>query len=320
MSERHTSVLIVGSGPAGYTAAIYASRAMLKPVLVTGLQQGGQLIITDEVENYPGFIDPVQGPWLVDQMAKQAEKMGTEFVYDIITRADLSKRPFTLYGDSGAVYTCDALIIATGAQARWLGLESEQTFMGGGVSACATCDGFFYRGKDVIVVGGGNTAVEEALYLSHLARSVTVVHRRGAFRAEKIMQERLLARENVKVIWNHVVEEIVGNPAKPPMGATVTGARLKDVNSGNEMLLEAQGIFIAIGHAPAVDLFNGQLRQKPGGYLWTAPDSTATSIEGVFAAGDVADDTFRQAVTAAGRGCMAALEVERFLDLGTLQK
>lgn len=320
MSERHTSVLIVGSGPAGYTAAIYASRAMLKPVLVTGLQQGGQLTITDEVENYPGFIDPVQGPWLVDQMAKQAEKMGTEFVYDIITRADLSKRPFTLYGDSGAVYTCDALIIATGAQARWLGLESEQTFMGGGVSACATCDGFFYRGKDVIVVGGGNTAVEEALYLSHLARSVTVVHRRGAFRAEKIMQERLLARENVKVIWNHVVEEIVGNPAKPPMGATVTGARLKDVNSGNEMLLEAQGIFIAIGHAPAVDLFNGQLRQKPGGYLWTAPDSTATSIEGVFAAGDVADDTFRQAVTAAGRGCMAALEVERFLDLRTLQK
>lgn len=320
MSERHTSVLIVGSGPAGYTAAIYASRAMLKPVLVTGLQQGGQLTITDEVENYPGFIDPVQGPWLVDQMAKQAEKMGTEFVYDIITRADLSKRPFTLYGDSGAVYTCDALIIATGAQARWLGLESEQTFMGGGVSACATCDGFFYRGKDVIVVGGGNTAVEEALYLSHLARSVTVVHRRDAFRAEKIMQERLLARENVKVIWNHVVEEIVGNPAKPPMGATVTGARLKDVNSGNEMLLEAQGIFIAIGHAPAVDLFNGQLRQKPGGYLWTAPDSTATSIEGVFAAGDVADDTFRQAVTAAGRGCMAALEVERFLDLGTLKK
>lgn len=320
MSERHTSVLIVGSGPAGYTAAIYASRAMLKPVLVTGLQQGGQLTITDEVENYPGFIDPVQGPWLVDQMAKQAEKMGTEFVYDIITRADLSKRPFTLYGDSGAVYTCDALIIATGAQARWLGLESEQTFMGGGVSACATCDGFFYRGKDVIVVGGGNTAVEEALYLSHLARSVTVVHRRDAFRAEKIMQERLLARENVKVIWNHVVEEIVGNPAKPPMGATVTGARLKDVNSGNEMLLEAQGIFIAIGHAPAVDLFDGQLRQKPGGYLWTAPDSTATSIEGVFAAGDVADDTFRQAVTAAGRGCMAALEVERFLDLGTLQK
>lgn len=320
MSERHTSVLIVGSGPAGYTAAIYASRAMLKPILVTGLQQGGQLTITDEVENYPGFIDPVQGPWLVDQMAKQAEKMGTEFVYDIITRADLSKRPFTLYGDSGAVYTCDALIIATGAQARWLGLESEQTFMGGGVSACATCDGFFYRGKDVIVVGGGNTAVEEALYLSHLVRSVTVVHRRDAFRAEKIMQERLLARENVKVIWNHVVEEIVGNPAKPPMGATVTGARLKDVNSGNEMLLEAQGIFIAIGHAPAVDLFNGQLRQKPGGYLWTAPDSTATSIEGVFAAGDVADDTFRQAVTAAGRGCMAALEVERFLDLGTLQK
>ena len=314
MSARHIPVLIVGSGPAGYTAAIYAARAMLKPVIVTGLQQGGQLTITDEVENYPGFVDPIGGPDLVEKMAKQAVKMGTELVYDIITKADLSRRPFTLHGDSGTVYTCDALIIATGAQARWLGLESEKTFMGGGVSACATCDGFFYRGKDVVVVGGGNTAVEEALYLANLAKIVTVVHRRDFFRAEKIMQERLLKRDNVRVIWNHVVDEIVGNPPKPPMGATVTGVRLKDTLTGKFSEIEAQGVFIAIGHAPAVELFEGQLRQKPGGYLWTAPDSTATSVEGIFAAGDVADDTFRQAVTAAGRGAMAAIEAERFLD------
>lgn len=314
MSARHIPVLIVGSGPAGYTAAIYAARAMLKPVIVTGLQQGGQLTITDEVENYPGFVDPIGGPDLVEKMAKQAVKMGTELVYDIITKADLSRRPFTLQGDSGTVYTCDALIIATGAQARWLGLESEKTFMGGGVSACATCDGFFYRGKDVVVVGGGNTAVEEALYLANLAKTVTVVHRRDFFRAEKIMQERLLKRDNVRMIWNHVVDEIVGNPPKPPMGATVTGVRLKDTLTGKFSEIEAQGVFIAIGHAPAVELFEGQLRQKPGGYLWTAPDSTATSVEGIFAAGDVADDTFRQAVTAAGRGAMAAIEAERFLD------
>ena len=314
MSARHIPVLIIGSGPAGYTAAIYAARAMLKPVIVTGLQQGGQLTITDEVENYPGFVDPIGGPELVQKMADQAVKMGTELVYDIITKADLSKRPFTLHGDSGTVYTCDALIIATGAQARWLGLESEKTFMGGGVSACATCDGFFYRGKDVVVVGGGNTAVEEALYLANLAKTVTVVHRRDFFRAEKIMQERLLKRDNVRVIWNHVVDEIVGNPPKPPMGATVTGVRLKDTVTGKLSEIEAQGVFIAIGHAPAVELFEGQLRQKSGGYLWTAPDSTATDVEGVFAAGDVADDTFRQAVTAAGRGSMAAIEVERFLD------
>ena len=314
MSARHIPVLIIGSGPAGYTAAIYAARAMLKPVIVTGLQQGGQLTITDEVENYPGFVDPIGGPELVQRMADQAVKMGTELIYDIVTKADLSKRPFTLHGDSGTVYTCDALIIATGAQARWLGLESEKTFMGGGVSACATCDGFFYRGKDVVVVGGGNTAVEEALYLANLAKTVTVVHRRDFFRAEKIMQERLLKRDNVRVIWNHVVDEIVGNPPKPPMGATVTGVRLKDTLTGKLSEVEAQGVFIAIGHAPAVELFEGQLRQKPGGYLWTAPDSTATDVEGVFAAGDVADDTFRQAVTAAGRGSMAAIEVERFLD------
>lgn len=314
MSARHISVLIIGSGPAGYTAAIYAARAMLKPVLITGLQQGGQLTITDEVENFPGFVDPIGGPALVEQMATQAEKMGTELVYDIITKADLSKRPFTLHGDSGTIYTCDALIVATGAQARWLGLDSEQTFMGGGVSACATCDGFFYRGKDVVVVGGGNTAVEEALYLANIARTVTVVHRRDFFRAEKILQERLLKRGNVRVIWNHVVDEIVGNAPKPPMGATVTGVRLKNTLTGEISEVDVQGVFIAIGHAPAVELFEGQLRQKPGGYLWTAPDSTLTSVEGVFAAGDVADDSFRQAVTAAGRGCMAAIEAERFLD------
>ena len=255
MSARHIPVLIVGSGPAGYTAAIYAARAMLKPVIVTGLQQGGQLTITDEVENYPGFVDPIGGPDLVEKMAKQAVKMGTELVYDIIIKADLSRRPFTLHGDSGTVYTCDALIIATGAQARWLGLESEKTFMGGGVSACATCDGFFYRGKDVVVVGGGNTAVEEALYLANLVKTVTVVHRRDFFRAEKNMQERLLKRDNVRVIWNHVVDEIVGNPPKPPMGATVTGVRLKDTLTGKFSEIEAQGVFIAIGHAPAVELF-----------------------------------------------------------------
>ncbi|MEL6089777.1 thioredoxin-disulfide reductase [Bartonella schoenbuchensis] len=317
MTKPHIRVLIIGSGPAGYTAAIYAARAMLKPVLITGVQQGGQLTITTDVENYPGFSDSIQGPWLMEQMAKQAEHMGTEIVYDNIIKADLSKRPFTLYGDSGTQYCCDALIIATGAQARWLGLESEQTFMGGGVSACATCDGFFYRDKDVIVVGGGNTAVEEALYLSHLAKSVSIVHRRDHFRAEKILQDRLFSRDNVRIIWDHVVEEIVGLPANSSMGAVVTGARLKNIKTGQELKVDADGIFIAIGHEPAVSLFEGQLKQKPGGYLWTAPDSTATSISGVFAAGDVADDVFRQAVTAAGRGCMAALEAERFLDLQT---
>lgn len=319
MQNRHAPVMIIGSGPAGYTAAIYAARAMLKPVLITGLQQGGQLTITTEVENYPGFADPIQGPWLVEQMAKQAENVGAEIVYDIIVKADLSKRPFTLTADSGTQYTCDALIIATGAQARWLGLESEQTFMGGGVSACATCDGFFYRGKDVVVVGGGNTAVEEALYLSHLAKTVTVIHRRDSFRAEKIMRDRLLSRENVRVLWDNVVEEIVGEKAKPPVGATVNGVRIKNVKTNEEQLISAHGVFIAIGHAPASELFQGQLDMKNGGYLRTKPDSTATNIAGVFAAGDVADDQYRQAVTAAGRGCMAALEAETFLDLGIVE-
>ncbi len=313
MTQRHVPVLIIGSGPAGYTAAIYAARAMLKPVIITGLEQGGQLMITTDVENYPGYAETVQGPWMMEQMAKQAENVGAEIVYDLVSEVDLSKRPFTAKTDSGTVYTCDALIIATGAQAKWLGLESEQHFMGGGVSACATCDGFFYRGKDVIVVGGGNTAVEEALYLSHIAKSVTVVHRRDSFRAEKILQERLLSRENVKVIWNHAVEEITGNPATPPMGPLVTGARLKDTVSGAITEVKTDGVFVAIGHAPAVSLFKDQLKMKGSGYLWTAPDSTATSIEGVYAAGDVADDIYRQAVTAAGMGCMAALEVERWL-------
>ncbi|MCZ2158358.1 thioredoxin-disulfide reductase [Bartonella sp. 220] len=315
MVQSHIRLLIIGSGPAGYTAAIYAARAMLEPVLVTGVQQGGQLTITTDVENYPGFADSIQGPWLMEQMAKQAENMGTKIVYDTITKAELLNYPFILHGDSGTQYCCDALIIATGAKARWLGLESEQTFMGGGVSACATCDGFFYRDKDVIVVGGGNTAIEEALYLSHLAKSVSVVHRRDYFRAEKILQDRLFARDNVRVLWDHVVEEIVGLPAQDSRGAVVTGARLKNVKTGKEMKVNIEGIFIAIGHDPAVSLFEGQLKQKPGGYLWTVPDSTATSIAGVFAAGDVADEVFRQAVTAAGRGCMAALEAERFLDL-----
>ncbi|WP_336279570.1 thioredoxin-disulfide reductase [Bartonella sp. CB175] len=315
MVQSHIRLLIIGSGPAGYTAAVYAARAMLKPVLVTGLQQGGQLTITTDVENYPGFSDSIQGPWLMEQMAKQAEHMGTKIIYDVIVKADLSKRPFVLYGDSGTQYICDALIIATGAQARWLGLESEQRFMGGGVSACATCDGFFYRNKDVLVVGGGNTAVQEALYLSNVAKTVSVIHRRDHFRAEKILQDRLLTCDNVRVMWNHVVEEIIGVSAQTSMGAVVTGARLKNVKTDQEVQINADGIFIAIGHDPAVSLFEGQLKQKPGGYLWTAPDSTVTSIPGVFAAGDVADDTFRQAVTAAGRGCMAALEAERFLDL-----
>ncbi|MGU3575797.1 thioredoxin-disulfide reductase [Brucellaceae bacterium C25G] len=313
MSQRHAPVIIIGSGPAGYTAAIYAARAMLKPLIITGMQQGGQLMITSEVENYPGYADPVQGPWMMEQMAKQAENVGAEIAYDLITEVKIDQRPFQLIGDSGTVYTCDALIIATGAQAKWLGLESEQTFMGGGVSACATCDGFFYRGRDVVVVGGGNTAVEEALYLSHIAKSVTLVHRRDFLRGEKILHDRLLKRDNVKVIWNSVVDEILGNEAKPPVGATVTGVRLKNVQTGELSELEAHGVFVAIGHAPAVELFTGKLKQKPSGYLWTAPNSTATDVEGVFAAGDVADEVYRQAVTAAGLGCMAALEAERWL-------
>ncbi len=313
MTARHTKVLIIGSGPAGYTAAIYASRAMLEPVLIAGMEQGGQLMITTDVENYPGYADPVQGPWMMEQMLKQATNVGAEIVNDLVTEVTLDKRPFVIKTDSGATWTADTLIIATGAKAKWLGIESEQIFQGFGVSACATCDGFFYRNKDVMVVGGGNSAVEEALYLSNIARSVTVVHRRDAFRAEKILQERLFAKGNIEVIWNAEVAEITGTPAKPPMPPSVTGVRLRDTKSGAITDMAIDGVFVAIGHAPAVELFDGKLKHKPNGYLWTAPDSTATNVEGVFAAGDVTDDTFRQAVTAAGMGCMAALEAERYL-------
>jgi thioredoxin reductase (NADPH) len=313
MTVKHAPVLIIGSGPAGYTAAIYAARAMLKPMLIAGLQQGGQLMITTDVENYPGFADPIQGPWLMEQMAKQAEHVGAEIVSDIITEVDFDARPFRLKGDSGTEYSCDALIIATGAQAKWLGIPGEQHFQGFGVSACATCDGFFYRGKDVVVVGGGNTAVEEALYLANIAKTVTVIHRRDEFRAERILQERLFRKENVKVIWDTVVEEINGIPAKLPTPASVTSVTLRNVRSGALSQLVTDGVFVAIGHAPAVELFAGKLKQKPNGYLWTAPDSTKTDIPGVFAAGDVTDDVYRQAVTAAGLGCMAALEAEKYL-------
>jgi len=309
MTPRHSRVLILGSGPAGYTAAIYAARAMLAPVLIQGIQPGGQLTITNDVENYPGFADVIQGPWLMEQMQLQAEHMGTVIVTDHIIRADLRSRPFRLEGDSGVAYTADALIIATGAQARWLDLDSEQRFKGYGVSACATCDGFFFRGKDVLVVGGGNTAVEEALFLTNFASNVVVIHRRDSFRAEKILQNRLFANPKVKVLWNTVLEEVIGSE-NPKM---VTGARIKNVVTEEESLLPTDGIFVAIGHSPATELFAGQLPMKQGNYLITAPNSTATPVAGVFAAGDVADDVFRQAVTAAGMGCMAALEAERWL-------
>jgi thioredoxin reductase (NADPH) len=313
MATKHAPVIIIGSGPAGYTAAIYAARAMLKPMLIAGMQQGGQLMITTDVENYPGFADPIQGPWLMEQMMKQAEHVGTDMVSDIIVEADIARRPFRLKGDSGTEYTCDALIIATGAQAKWLGIASEETYKGFGVSACATCDGFFYRGKDVVVIGGGNSAVEEALYLSNLAKSVTVIHRRDEFRAERILQERLFRKDNVRILWDTEVDEIVGEPGKAPMPPSVNGIRLRNRKSGEVSDLPIDGIFVAIGHAPAVELFVGKLKQKPNGYLWTAPDSTRTDVPGVFAAGDVTDDIYRQAVTAAGMGCMAALEAEKYL-------
>ncbi|MDQ1186575.1 thioredoxin-disulfide reductase [Agrobacterium larrymoorei] len=313
MSVRHAKVLIIGSGPAGYTAAIYAARAMLEPVLIAGMEQGGQLMITTDVENYPGYADPIQGPFLMDQMLKQAQHVGAEIVNDLVTEVETTVRPFTVKTDSGAVWTADTLIIATGAKAKWLGIESEQHFQGFGVSACATCDGFFYRNRDVIVVGGGNSAVEEALYLANIAKSVTVVHRRDSFRSEKILQERLFTKENVNILWNTEVAEIIGTPAKPPMPPSVTGARLRNTKSGEITEMPIHGVFVAIGHAPAVELFKDKLKLKPNGYMWTAPDSTATDVEGIFAAGDVTDDTYRQAITAAGMGCMAALEAERYL-------
>ena len=309
MTRLHAKAIIIGSGPAGYTAAIYAARAMLDPVLISGIQPGGQLTITTDVENYPGFAETIQGPWLMEQMRAQAEHVGTRMVSDHITAVDLARRPFRLTGDSGAEYTCDALIIATGAQARWLGIPSEEKFKGFGVSACATCDGFFYRGKEVLVIGGGNTAVEEALFLTNFASKVTLVHRRDELRSEKILHDRLFKNPKFTVRWNSVLEEVLGggNPAG------VTGARLKNLESGETDELAADGIFIAIGHAPSTELFAGQLETKRGGYLVTAPDSTATNIPGVFAAGDVTDDVYRQAVTAAGMGCMAALEAEKYI-------
>jgi thioredoxin reductase (NADPH) len=308
-SSQHAKTIIIGSGPAGYTAAIYAARAMLEPMLIAGFEAGGQLMITTDVENYPGFAEAIQGPWLMEQMKAQAEHVGTRMISDHIVKVELGHHPFRLFGDSGEAYVCDTLVIATGAKAKWLNLPSEQKFKGYGVSACATCDGFFYRGKEVIVVGGGNSAVEEALYLSHLASKVTVVHRGSAFRAERILQERLFKRANVGVIWDHVVDEIHGS--EDPL--SVTHVSLKNVKTGAVRAHETHGVFVAIGHAPASGLFEGQLDIKPNGYIWTAPDSTATSAPGVFAAGDVTDDVYRQAVTAAGMGCMAALEAERWL-------
>tara|TARA_B100000678_G_scaffold283569_1_gene283869 strand:- start:150 stop:1124 length:975 start_codon:yes stop_codon:yes gene_type:complete len=318
MTTRHVPVLIIGSGPAGYTAAIYAARAMLTPVIITGMEQGGQLMITTDVENYPGYADPVQGPWMMDQMRLQAEHVGAEIVTDLVTEVDVTKRPFTAKTDSGATWTCDSLIISTGAQAKWLGIPGEKDFMGFGVSACATCDGFFYRNKHVIVVGGGNTAVEEALYLSNIAEKVTLVHRRDTLRSEKILQERLFAQKNVDFVWDSEIAEFIGGEPVGPMPPAVKAVKLKNRKTGEISQRDIDGVFVAIGHAPAVKLFEGKLKQKPNGYLWTAPDSTATDIPGVFAAGDVTDDIYRQAVTAAGMGCMAALEAERYLaGLGT---
>jgi thioredoxin reductase (NADPH) len=310
MSERHHSkVLVIGAGPAGYTAAIYAARANLQPILVTGLQPGGQLTITTDVENYPGFADIIQGPWLMEQMQRQAEHVGTRVILDMIAEIDLGRRPFVATGDSGDVYVGETVIIATGAQARWLGLSSEEIFRGFGVSACATCDGFFFRGKEVVVVGGGNTAVEEAIYLTNHARQVTLIHRRDALRAEKILQDRLFRNPKIDIVWDSVVEDILGE-REPP---TVTGIRLRNLRTGSVSELACDGVFVAIGHTPVTGFVAGQLPLDAEGYAVTRPDSTETAIAGVFAAGDVKDKVYRQAVTAAGLGCMAALEAEKFL-------
>jgi thioredoxin reductase (NADPH) len=310
MAQEHASkVLILGSGPAGYTAAIYAARANLEPILVQGLQPGGQLTITTDVENYPGFADPVQGPWLMEQMQGQAKHVGTRLILDTIVSCDLSRRPFRCLGDSGDSYAGDTLVICTGAQARWLGLPSEKRFQGYGVSACATCDGFFFRGRQVAVVGGGNSAVEEALFLTNFATKVTLIHRRDRLRAEKIAQDRLFRNSKIEVIWNSAVEQVLGSESPPG----VTGLKLKNLVTGATSQIAVEGLFVAIGHDPATQLFRGKLDMDPEGYIRTAPDSTATSVPGVFAAGDVKDKVFRQAVTAAGMGCMAALEAERFL-------
>ncbi|MFN3777577.1 MAG: thioredoxin-disulfide reductase [Brevundimonas aurantiaca] len=308
---RTVRVAIIGSGPAGWTAAIYAARASLNPVVIAGLQPGGQLTITTDVENYPGFAETIQGPWLMEQMQAQALHVGTEVIHDIVVSADLSQRPFRLKLDGGDEVLAETVIISTGAQAKWLGLESEAAYQGFGVSACATCDGFFYRGKNVVVVGGGNTAVEEALFLTNFAAKVTVVHRRDEFRAEKILQDRLFAHPKVEVIWNVAVEEILG--VVDGVARNVTSVRLKNVQDGSTQEIPADGVFIAIGHAPSSELFKGQLETNSGGYLRVKPGTAQTAIEGVWAAGDVTDDVYRQAVTAAGMGCMAALEASRFL-------
>lgn len=313
---RHAPIIIIGSGPAGYTAAIYAARALRKPMLIAGLQPGGQLTITTDVENYPGFADVIQGPWLMEQMRAQALHVGTDIVEDLIVKAELDTHPFRLTGDSGQIYLADALIIATGAQAKWLGLDSEQKFSGFGVSACATCDGFFFRGKEVAVIGGGNSAVEEALYLANLASKVTLIHRRDSLRAEKVLQERLFAHPKIEIVWNSAVEEIKGD--EEPRG--VTGIVLKNLNTGEREERKLDGVFVAIGHAPATELFKGQLDMKENGYIRVKPGTTETNIAGVYAAGDVADDTYRQAVTAAGLGCMAALEADRFLSSRELDR
>ena len=305
----HAKLVIVGSGPAGYTAAVYAARAMLEPILIQGIQPGGQLTITTDVENYPGFADVIQGPWLMEQMQKQAEHVGTRIVTDHVNDLDLTQRPFQLTTDAGHTYVADAVVLATGAQARWLDLPSEQKFKGYGVSACATCDGFFYKNKEVLVIGGGNTAVEEALFLTNFASKVTVVHRRDHFRAEKILQDRLFKNPKIGMIWDSALHDVVGsdNPLK------VRGVVLKNVKTGETQEIAADGVFIAIGHSPSTELVAGKIKIKPNGYVWTAPYSTATSVPGLFAAGDVTDDIYRQAVTAAGLGCMAALEAEKFI-------
>jgi thioredoxin reductase (NADPH) len=306
-NTHHSKVLIIGSGPAGYTAAIYAARANLNPTLILGLQPGGQLTITTDVENYPGFAESIQGPWLMEQMKAQAENVGTNMVSDLIAEVDFTKKPMEAISDSGDIYTADTIVISTGAKARWLGLPSEQEFMGKGVSACATCDGFFYRDKKVAVIGGGNTAVEEALFLTNFCKEVILVHRRDELRAEKIMQDRLFKNEKITVIWDHVTEEVLGDDSG------VTGARLKNVKSGEEKTIEVEGFFVAIGHDPATEIFKGKLDMDSEGYIITEPDSTKTNMDGVYAAGDVKDKTYRQAVTAAGMGCMAALEADKFL-------
>ena len=308
-STKHTKVLILGSGPAGYTAAIYAARAMLKPILVHGSQPGGQLTTTTDVENYPGYSKVIQGPWLMDEMKGQAEAVGTEMIQDHISKVDLSLKPFQAIGDSGNVYTADSIIISTGAQARWLNLKSEQEFRGFGVSACATCDGFFFKNKEVAVVGGGNAAVEEAMFLTKFASKVKLIHRRDSLRAEKMLQKKLMENKKIEIIWDTVIEDVVGD--KEPKN--VKGIKVKNVKTNNISELKIDGLFIAIGHDPATQLFKNQLDMDNEGYLITKPDSTETNIPGVYAAGDVKDKTFRQAVTAAGMGCMAALEAEKFL-------